>query len=207
MDPETIEHIFEPFFTTKKGKGTGLGLSTVFGIVESADGAISVESAPGAGTTFHLFFPSTNKASLLQSRRSTTDAGGDEETILLVEDEPSVRDLASIILRSYGYNVLVADSGEAADAVSLEFTRKIDLLITDVIMPGLTGPQTIQRLRVKRPGLRVLFTSGYTDSELARTALTTDGGFLQKPFSPERLAHKVREMLDGSASARISFEQ
>lgn len=199
MDAATIEHIFEPFFTTKKGKGTGLGLSTVFGIVESAGGAITVNSATGKGTTFNVFFPSANKASLLEKRRKTTGVMGGAETILLVEDERSVRDLASVILRSYGYNVLLAESGAHAEAMSLEFTKPIHLLVTDVIMPGLSGPQTMQRLRIQRPGLLVLYTSGYTDNELTRTTLGSDPRtFLQKPFTPDTLAKKVREILDAN---------
>ena len=155
MDADTLEHIFEPFFTTKKGRGTGLGLSTVFGIVEAAGGVISVKSAPGEGSSFHIFFPTANKASLLQERRRrTTGVSGGRETILLVEDERSVRELASLILKSNGYSVLVAASGQDAVNLSAEYSQKIDLLITDVVMPGLSGPETRERLRGGRPDLK-----------------------------------------------------
>jgi two-component system cell cycle sensor histidine kinase/response regulator CckA len=205
MDPSTMEHIFEPFFTTKKGKGTGLGLSTVFGIVESAGGVISVDSGPNLGTTFHLFFPTASTPAFLEQKRRTTGLIAGKETILLVEDERSVRDLASVILRSYGYKVLIADSGTAAETISQEFTPAIDLLMTDVVMPGMSGPETAQRLRLQRPGLKILYTSGYTDNELTRSALSSNAGsFLQKPFSPVSLATKIREVLDAPSATAAS---
>jgi len=192
-------HIFEPFFTTKeKGKGTGLGLSTVYGIVKQSGGFIWVYSEPGQGATFKIYLPRVDApAEQTPAPQPEVAAHAGEETILLVEDEPAVRDLAQRILRRKGYRVIVASNGrEALDLVERQ-EGPIDLLVTDLIMPQMDGRELAQRLAALRPGLPVLFMSGYTGDTIAqRGVLDPDVAFIEKPFSPEGLARKVREILD-----------
>ncbi len=199
MDAETQAHIFEPFFTTKAvGKGTGLGLSTVYGIVQQSDGHIQVESIPGQGTTFKIYLPQVEPTveSTLPGPVSGTTLGG-PETILIVEDEASVRSITSKILQRQGYRVLEADRAETALTVCQEHEGRIDLLIADVIMPGQSGPELAKRLVQLYPNLKVLFVSGYTDEMLDEHGVLAPGIILlEKPFSPETLSHKVREVLD-----------
>ena len=200
MSPEIRTHLFEPFFTTKeRGKGTGLGLSTVYGIVKQSGGDISVTAEPGRGATFTIYLPKLAEGN---GARSASDAGAHaiprgNETILLVEDDPALRALAERILRSYGYTVLVASTGARALSLMAEHPEPIDLLATDVVMPEMSGNELVERIARVRPGLPVLFMSGYTDDDVVRRGLT-DGhaAFLQKPFTPEQLAFKVREVLD-----------
>jgi signal transduction histidine kinase/CheY-like chemotaxis protein len=199
MDAETRERIFEPFFTTKQpGRGTGLGLSTVYGIVSHAGGVIEVDSAPGAGTRFQLAFPraepAAEAASREAARRQQHPAGA--ETILLVEDEDVVRKLVQKSLESCGYRVIAAGTpGEALDAAA---AHEFDLLVTDVVMPEMNGHELAQRLERGRPGLRVLYTSGYASHVLHEDGVLLEAtSFLQKPFALEALARKVREVLDG----------
>ena len=199
--PETLPRIFEPFFTTKtEGHGTGLGLSTVYGIVKQSDGWIAVDSVVGQGTTFTIYLPRTDgrPAAVDDPTRDTVLIPG-TETILLVEDEDSVRRLAARVLRTCGYHVI--EAGGAGDALraSEGWSHPIALLIADVVMPQISGPELAERLRAARPELRVLFTSGYTDDAVVRHGLVDRRvAFLQKPFTPASLAQKTREVLNGS---------
>jgi PAS domain S-box-containing protein len=199
MDEETRSRIFEPFFTTKEpGKGTGLGLSTVYGIVRQSGGYISVFSEPDHGATFTMHLPPV----LGESRTPTVsvDSGSDHrgtETILLVEDEPAVRTLARSILEEQGYRVIEASHGEEALLLSKQHNGSIHLLVTDVVMPGPSGPQVAQRLTRHHPRLKVLYMSGYTDDAIGRHGVLTDGtSFIGKPFNSAALARKVRKVLD-----------
>jgi len=202
MDKETLSHLFEPFFTTKEpGRGTGLGLATVYGIVEQCGGHISVKSEPDEGTTFRIRLPLTQA---LVGRQETTTAARahrhGSETILLVEDEDSLRDLVREGLEEWGYTVLVAANG--AQALELEAAREgaIDLVITDVIMPGMHGRELVRRVAQRRPGLAVVFMSGYSADVIAGQDILEPGWrYLEKPFSSTALADKVREALDARA--------
>jgi PAS domain S-box-containing protein len=200
MDEQTRRLAFEPFFTTKaRGLGTGLGLATVYAVVSQAGGSIELRSVPGEGTTFDIYLPRAEPGSAatpepLAAPRST--AG--KETILLVEDQREVRRLTATILRALGYYVLEAEGGEKALQLVEEAHGPIDLLLTDVMMPGLTGPQLAVRLRAARPALKVLFISGYSaDITLVAGAAEETVHRLSKPFSPAALAQKVREVIDG----------
>ena len=195
FDAKTMDHIFEPFFTTKeKGKGTGLGLSTVYGIVKQSGGYISVESQLGRGTVFKVYLP-VSQAGLKQRLEESpkTVPKGKSETILIVEDEDMVRDIMREVLSSYGFNVLAADSGEKA----LEWEGEgVDLLITDVIMPGISGTELADQLLKRSPEVKVLFVSGYTGDEIAQHGILNESVlFLQKPFSPQTLVEMVHQIL------------
>jgi len=199
MDEKTKSRIFEPFFTTKGlGKGTGLGLSTVYGIVKQSGAAISVRSAPERGTGFRILFPLTDGLEPTQPKEQelgTDDVGS--ETILLVEDEDSVRELAQRILQSRGYTVLSAQHGGDALQIASVADQRIDLVVTDVVMPGMTGRELVDALRAQRPGVRVLYMSGYTDDDIVRRGLlTANVAFLQKPFTGKSLGRRVRSVLD-----------
>ena len=199
MDAVTQSHLFEPFFTTKeRGKGTGLGLATVYGIVKQSGGYIDVSSEPGRGSAFRIHLPrveaevTAGPGSLLRAEKSTG-----METILLVEDEEAVRRLASRALEAAGYTVLEAGSGAEALDLLESAGGGISLLLTDVVMPGMGGPELAERVRVIRPELRFLFMSGYTDpGTVDQAALSRAGGFLQKPFTAAALTEKVRTELD-----------
>jgi two-component system cell cycle sensor histidine kinase/response regulator CckA len=196
MDKETQSRIFEPFFTTKeKGKGTGLGLSTVYGIVKQSGGYVMVQSEAGHGTTFHIYLPRVEGAAEKHAAPVASAAAGGSETILLVEDEESVRQLVRETLASKGYHVLEAENGEAGLAAANGET-KIDLVITDVIMPGMGGRELVQELAKTRPQTKVLYLSGYTEDAIVSEG-TIDSGtaFLQKPFTLQNLSRKVREVL------------
>ena len=199
MDEETRLRIFEPFFTTKpQGHGTGLGLSMVYGIVQQHGGTITVDSAPGGGTTFSMYLPRVDApAPEAIAVASPSDSGRGSETILLVEDEIHVRELVAEVLEAAGYTVLVAADAAAALQLSHRHPGPIHLLLTDVVMPEMSGPELRQRLMDLRPKTRVLYMSGYTDEALGRHGVLEPGTFLlQKPFRIGALGQKVREVLD-----------
>lgn len=200
MDAETQAHIFEPFFTTKgPGRGTGLGLATVYGIIEQSGGHIEVESAPGKGSMFRVYLPRTDEVvPAKKSHPGLRQAPLGRETVLLVEDEQAVRMLAADTLRKCGYTVLEASQGEEALGIAQRHKGPINLLVSDVVMPRMGGRQLAQCLAPVRPEMRVLYLSGYTDDAVVRHGVLEDEvAFLQKPFSPLVLAHRVREVLDG----------
>jgi PAS domain S-box-containing protein len=203
MDEATAARIFEPFFTTKgQGKGTGLGLSTVYGVVEQAGGWIDVATRAGEGTTFTVYLKRLDTRAGPRGGESAPQASvRGSETILLVEDEPAVRAMAGEALEAQGYTVLEARHGVEALAVARQHSGPLDLLITDVVMPQMGGGELAQRLVAERPGLRVVFMSGYTDDAVVRQGVfEATSAFLQKPFAIGVLARKVREVLDGPAS-------
>ncbi len=197
MTRETQARIFEPFFTTKgEGKGTGLGLATVYGIVKQSGWYISVYSEPGKGTTFKVFMPRSDEAPApVPELGAEGESLGGSETILVVEDDPAVRDLVVAALRGYGYRVLEAREPEDAFVIVEASKVPVHLLLTDVVMPRLSGPDVAKRVRELRPGIAVLFMSGYTDRVMSLQGLDPAISFLQKPFSPRVLASKVREVL------------
>jgi two-component system, cell cycle sensor histidine kinase and response regulator CckA len=198
MDEQVRKHIFEPFFTTKEvGKGTGLGLATVYGIVRQATGWIEVSSELGVGTTFNLYFPRVVACSYEEEPAlSHNCAPYGEETILLVEDDAAVRHFTKAILRGYGYHVLEAANGVEALDIGRKYFGNIHLLLTDVVLPGISGMEVSKRMKVVRPHVKVLFVSGYTTDVIARRGVLDRGvALLHKPFSPDRLASKVRDVL------------
>ena len=199
MSSATKAHLFEPFFTTKDlGRGTGLGLAVVDGIVTQTGGYIDVDSHIGHGTTFKIFLPATDRAASDDAGRSDTEpAASGSETILLLEDDPGVLGMTRAALERYGYTVLVAGNGDEAVRVAQEHTGHIHLVVADVLTPGLTGPQTVDRLRAGNPSLPVLFISGYATSDaIHREVVAGQSTLLQKPFTSAELAAKVRSMLD-----------
>jgi two-component system cell cycle sensor histidine kinase/response regulator CckA len=203
MDEETRQHIFEPFFTTKPaGRGTGLGLSTVYGIVRQSKGWIAVYSEPGKGTTFRIYLPLVAGAAEphASSPSGSSESLGGKETVLVVEDQAEVRKLVLDVLRTYGYRVLEASNGGEALELAHCLSEPIDLLITDVMMPGMTGRDLAARFAPLRPGMKVLYMSGYSDNVLATESVLQPGlNYLGKPFSMIALARKVREVLGGKA--------
>ena len=199
MDKKTQEHIFEPFFTTKEvGKGTGLGLSTVYGIVKQNNGFIWVYSEPGQGSTFKIYLPKVKgDAEAEEKERISVENLGGSETVLIVEDDDSLRKLARTVLKQRGYKVLEAENGEDALRVSEAHDGSIDLLITDVVMPKMGGKEVAERLQPLYPQMKVIYMSGYTDNAIVHHGVLAPGlNFFEKPFTPESLALKVREVLD-----------
>lgn len=199
IDPDTLTHIFEPFFTTKEvGKGTGLGLATVYGVVKQSGGYIWVESEPGHGASFQIFLPRVDEPTADTAATTPVDETvGGSETILLVEDSEPLRKLTRSFLESHGFKVLAAQNGEEALEVEARHSGKIDLLLTDVVMPGMNGRALAERLLPKQLGMRVLYISGYTDSFVARHGVLEEGMvLLHKPFTEEVLIRKVLEVLD-----------
>jgi len=199
MDKETQSRMFEPFFTTKeKGKGTGLGLSTVYGIIKQSAGYIFVQSAVGQGTTFSIYLPRVQGT--MEPHGATPDwrtAAGGSETVLLVEDEESVRQLVRETLEAKGYHVIEAENGNAGLAAAVAHKGTIDLVITDVIMPAMGGHELAQRLLESRPAIKVLYLSGYTEDAIVdQNTGENSKAFLQKPFTLQNLARKVREVLE-----------
>ncbi len=202
MDEETRNRIFEPFFTTKvAGKGTGLGMATVYGIVKQSGGSIWVYSEAGQGTTFKIYLPEEGApAQLAQPSQIMVDMSGKSgagETVLLVEDEEPVRRIAERILSEEGYRVLAAADGEEAIHIANQAPGKIQLLLTDVMMPNMKGSELAVKVSERNPGLRVLYMSGYTDDAIVRHwLLKPDTQFIGKPFNSAALRRKVREVLD-----------
>jgi two-component system cell cycle sensor histidine kinase/response regulator CckA len=198
MSPEVISRIFEPFFTTKQaGVGGGLGLSTVYGIVKQSGGCVTVESEPGKGAAFGIYLP---QASEMPERRppakSVTEPLAGWGTVLLVEDEPVVLRLARDVLKENGCRVLTASNGAEAIQAAMEEVDAIHLLITDVVMPEMSGPELADRLRKSRSAMRVLYMSGYSDDEvLCGKGLPENSAFLQKPFTPQQFLEKARSTL------------
>ncbi len=205
MTPETQEHIFEPFFTTKeKGKGTGLGLATVYGIVKQSEGSIWVYSELGHGTVFKVYLPLVVEEDRpAEPAISDTDSESGTETILVVEDEEGVRSLVRLALASGGYNVLETPNAESALATCANFEGPIHLLLTDVVMPQMSGPMVADRVTALRPDIKVLYMSGYTDDAIVHHGvLSQEMPFLQKPFSPGALRRKIREVLGPKPDAK-----
>jgi two-component system, cell cycle sensor histidine kinase and response regulator CckA len=199
MTREVQQRLFDPFFTTKEqGRGTGLGLSTVYGIIKQSGGEIFVYSEVGAGTVFKVYFPRLSSGSEEHPedvKRREIPRGS--EAILLVEDDPKLRVLAVRLLKKFGYEVLVAACGVEALAIASDPQTLIDAVVTDVVMPGMNGRELVEKLLESRPGLPSLLMSGYADDEiLRRGVLQGDTEFLQKPFTPEQLARKVRAVLN-----------
>jgi len=208
MDEDTRRHLFEPFFTTKgPGKGTGLGLATVYGIVKQSGGHIRVESAPGMGTTIRIYLrrvdASGSEPTAVPARAATRQARG---TVLLVEDQDSVRGYVALVLRESGYQVIEADGGAEALAAATAHQGVIDLLLTDVVMPGITGPALAAQLKERYAALRVLYMSGYTDDIADRHGLLDQSGaYIQKPFGADALAQKVCEVLGSEEQKGAGF--
>jgi nitrogen-specific signal transduction histidine kinase len=201
MDGETRRRLFEPFFTTKDtGKGTGLGLATVYGIIRQSNGTILVDSEPGQGTTFTIYLPreEEQKKSRVPKTKAREKLSG-SETILLVEDEDMVRQLAERVFKEYGYTVLVSSNGVEALEMAAKHSDSIQLMVTDVVMPGgLNGKQLADRMAASRPEMKVLYISGYADGSLfSSTEGDAQVHLLEKPFSPVVLVQKARELLDG----------
>ena len=197
MDESTKQKIFEPFFTTKE-KGTGLGLATVYGIVAQSGGHIEVESCPGSGTTFSLYFPAVETEELLATTGGDVLTGtwSGSQTVLVAEDEPMVRRLICSVLKERGYTVLEAEDGLAASRLAEQYNGPIHLLITDVVMPAMSGQELTKRVKASRPGTKILYISGYTEEAISRFGALDEGAFfLEKPFTPDSLARKIREIL------------
>ena len=199
LDPEAKRHLFEPFFTTKPaGQGTGLGLATVYGIVKQSGGSIWVYSEPGEGTTFKVYLPRADGlAKSPEIDEDGAEIASGSEAILVVEDERAVRLLMCAVLRRAGYTVLEAGDPRLAASILDQHAGAIDLLITDVVMPGFSGPMLFEQLATDRPRLKVLYVSGYTDNAIVQNGRLAPGvEFLQKPFNGIALTRKVREVLD-----------
>jgi len=200
MNAETMEHIFEPFFTTKeRGKGTGLGLATVYGIVQQSGGSIWAYSEPGQGTTFKIYLPRVNRSgdqAGTESRPEREKEGS--ETILVVEDENTVRLVTVSNLRKAGYNVLEARDGEEALRVAAETETAIELTLTDVVMPGMNGPEVLRRLTELFPSIKGVLMSGHADDTLVHHGVINEGlPFIEKPFTRDQLSRRIRKALDG----------
>jgi CheY-like chemotaxis protein len=201
MTEDERARLFEPFFTTKGGAGTGLGLATVYGIVEQSGGRIDVLTEPGLGSSFRISLPLVDAPVEEPVARPAPAAATGTETILLVEDEDVVRRLVAEILDDAGYAVLAASDGASALEIVRSHGGPLDLLVTDVVMPGMSGPEVAQAVSPLRPGLQVLYMSGYTDSAIVRHGVLDEGtAFLQKPFSSTELTAKVRSLLDAPAT-------
>jgi CheY-like chemotaxis protein len=198
MTEEIRAKIFEPFFTTKDvGKGTGLGLATVYGIVQQAGGQLKVESSPGLGTTFSVLLPEVQTPLDVGTEEQIVSIAPGHETILLVEDEEAVGALCRAVLEGQGYVVLLARNGREAIAIADKLPGAVDLLLTDVVMPELSGRELVEALRTRSPGTRVLYMSGHTDDAVVQHGIRKGAdAFIQKPFRPAELARKVRALLD-----------
>jgi CheY-like chemotaxis protein len=202
MDAETQARIFEPFFTTKGvGKGTGLGLSTVYGIVQQCGGHVSVYSEVGRGTTFRIYLPLVDEPTRPARQALRSEPVGGSETVLVVEDNDAVRGAICRILQRTGYRVLEADGPANARVKCTQHPGRIDLLITDVVMPQMSGPELAAELMPLRPEMKLLFMSGYSGNAITRHGVLQEGAmFLQKPFSPASVAQAVRDVLAAPSS-------
>jgi CheY-like chemotaxis protein len=203
MDTQVLSRIFEPFFTTKAvGQGTGLGLSTVFGIVRQHQGWLEVESKPNQGTTFRIYFPASEQAAEKSELVVDTALRSGRETILVAEDEDTLREMVVQVLKIQGYTVLQAASGRDALEVWEQANRPVDLLLTDMVMPGgIMGSDLAERLSSQSPRLKVIYTSGYSPGMAGKDASHLEGrNFLPKPYSIGKLAQFVRECLDSSVN-------
>jgi CheY-like chemotaxis protein len=200
MDEPTRSRIFEPFFTTKApGRGTGLGLSTVYGIVTQSGGHVHVYSEPGSGSCFKIYFPRVEEEVPAAPDAVDVVSPGGRETVLLVEDEAMLRRVARDILEDLGYTVLSASNGTEAAQVAARYDGPVDLLLTDVVMPGMSGRAVAELILAARPGMRVLYMSGYTDGAIAHHGVLDAGvAYLEKPFTIETLSAKVRAVLDAA---------
>jgi CheY-like chemotaxis protein len=194
-------HLFEPFYTTKeRGKGTGLGLSTVYGIVTQSGGFLTVDSEPGRGSTFHIYLPRSDEALAQATPLAETLAWpGGSETILLVEDHPDVRNVVHEMLARHGYTVLDVGNGEDALDLLQHHASPIDLLLTDIVMPRMSGRDLARQTLMRHPRMQVLYISGYADHPTVAQGLDAGLSLIQKPFAPGYLLHKVRQALDGRA--------
>ena len=197
MDPQTLAHIFEPFFTTKGvGRGTGLGLSTVYGIVKQSNGYVFADSTAGHGSTLRIFLPMATEPLSPRTRSGVAGGDGSGETVLVVDDEPVVRAMMLRALREAGYQVLDAQDGASALARARDHAGRIDVLVTDLAMPGMRGRELARTMAQQLPGLRVLFVSGFAGDEVERLGLLEAGRpFLSKPFAPELLVDRIRQLL------------
>lgn len=208
MNKEIQARIFDPFFTTKElGKGTGLGLATVYGIIKQSCGYIWVYSEVGQGTVFRTYFPRIDeKTQQTQGAMPEQSAEKGSETILLAEDSVSLREMASEYLESVGYTVIRATAGKEALQLAKEFAGPIHLILTDVVMPEMSGPELASQVSSFRPDIKVIFTSGYTDDAIARQGiLDPQVAFIQKPYRPKALARKIREVLDPATQKQKSL--
>jgi two-component system cell cycle sensor histidine kinase/response regulator CckA len=198
MTKEVQEKLFEPFFTTKeRGKGTGLGLSSIYGIVRQSEGHIWVYSEPGEGTTFKIYLPRERAKADDQGEAERRAKMNEAETILLVEDDEAVRSVVARVLRRSGFTVLQAGNGKDAIELYKVDGFRIDLVITDIIMPQMGGAELANEIRLINPDAKILFTSGYTEDKVTRdTLLCPNAEFLEKPFTPASVAAKAREVLD-----------
>jgi CheY-like chemotaxis protein len=201
MDRKTLERIFEPFFSTKEvGKGTGLGLATVYGLVKQHQGWVEVSSTVNVGTTFNIFFPAAQRALQEESLpQVAAPVRGGNETIMVVEDEPVLREMVCEILKQHDYQVIEAASGVEALRVWDEFDGRVDLLLTDMVMPeGMTGRELATQLKKRKPDLKVIYSSGYSPESNGRELSQFDTVFLAKPYMPPQLARTVRQSLDAA---------
>jgi len=207
IDKATLAKIFEPFFTTKsEGRGTGLGLSTAYGIVSQSGGAIRAYSEPGVGTTMRILLPAATEKAKAPVGVVEAAVQRGSETVLLVEDDETVLALCSTVLQTHGYTVLEAEDADAAIEICRGYREQIDLVVSDVVMPGTNGPALAVELRDVRPGLRTLFMSGYTEETMQQYGFSSqNAGFIQKPFSASALAKKVRQVLDAGSNSARSF--
>jgi CheY-like chemotaxis protein len=198
MTREVKERVFEPFFTTKEtGKGTGLGLSTVYGIVKQTGGSVGVYSEPGKGTVFKIYLPPVDEPIEIFKEKFVKDLPRGSETVLIVEDEEEVRKLAVQILQRQGYEVMEAPQGGDALLICEQHQNSVHLMLTDVVMPGMSSHQLAKRLKSLQPEMKVLYMSGYTDNTIVQHgALAEKVDYISKPFTVDALARKVREVLD-----------
>jgi len=199
IPPDVAQHIFEPFFTTKEeGKGTGLGLSTMYGIARQHSGDINLETSPDKGTAFHIYFPCKNCEKVIESQECSTPLqSGFGETIVVVEENSGVRDLLNLVLNKNGYNVLSFDDAESCSEKLKDYDGPLDLLLSDVIVPHMNGPELHKELRKHYPELKVIFMSGHIEDEMTRCGiLDLSSAFIIKPISIRSLTEKVRHVLD-----------